>query len=99
MIFRYISWIKANSGYTHKDHQNFHRSVLATNSDLFMAVCVLSAFPDIKLSAMTSLDHSIWFHTDVNSQDWHLFVIECEHCAEGRSLNTLRYILLTWHLL
>ena len=94
---RRISWIKARSGYTHQDHQNLHRAVLAHNSDFFVAGCVLNAFPNVKLSKMTSLDHSIWFHTDVNSQDWHLFVVECEHCAGGRSLNVLRYVVCSFY--
>ena len=90
-MYRYCFWTKSkNSGYTAQDHQNYHRAVLAFASDVFMAGCIRNAFPRVKLSKVTSLDHSIWFHADYNSQDWHLFVIECEHCKGGRALNSSR---------
>ena len=89
---RYFFWMKPkNPGYTTLDHQNYHRATLAFVSDVFMAGCVRSAFPRVKMSTITSLDHSIWFHTDCNCQGWHLFVIQCDHCKGGRSLNSSRY--------
>jgi acyl-CoA thioesterase II len=88
--YRLLAWFKVNSGYTHQDHQNNHRAILSFASDLFMAQCLLNVYPNVKLSKATSLDHSIWFHTDCNAQDWHLFVIECDHCKGGRALNSLR---------
>ena len=81
--------MKANSGYSHDDHQNYHRSVLAFASDLMVAGCVRKAFPKVQTSIVTSLDHSLWFHSDCDSQKWHLLVIECDHHREGRSLNSM----------
>ena len=93
---RYFFWIKLkNPGYTTFEHQNYHRAALAFASDLFMAGCIRNAFPSVKISKITSLDHSIWFHTDCNCQDWHLFVNECDHCIGGRALNSSRYNIFT----
>ena len=95
LFIRLLAWIKANSGYTHRDHQNYHRATLSIASDLFMAQCLLNAHPRVKLSKLVSLDHSVWFHTDCNAQDWHLFMNECDHCRGGRALSSLRFDLLS----
>ena len=35
---------------------------------------------------LVSLDHSIWFHSQYNASDWHLFVMESPIAASSRAL-------------
>ena len=68
--------------------------MLAFGSDAYMPSCVRSAFPKVKVDKVTSLDHSLWFHSDCDSQQWHLYVTECDFSKAGRTLNSLRYIII-----
>ena len=83
--------MKALPGYSHDDHQNYHRSVLTFGSDMMLAGSVRMAFPNVQTSIVTSLDHSLWFHSDFDSQKWHLHVVECDHSKGGRTLNSIWY--------
>ena len=85
---RFVFWVKATSGSSELDHQNYHRCVIAFVSDLIAGLPITKVHPTVKRGKMASLDHSVWFHADCNSQDWHLLVLECGHCRGGRSLNT-----------
>ena len=61
-------------------------------SDTMLAGMVLLKFPDIKPSLITSLDHSMWFHSPVKADKWYLFVFENERYNECKSLTTARYM-------
>ena len=84
-------WMKACDGPTRQQSQNIHRVVLAYESDLQMATSVLTKYPEFQRGFTASLDHSIWFHTTVKGEQWHLFVNECEHALGETALNVCRY--------
>ena len=89
--YRLVMWIRWKSGYSPEDHQNFHRSAVSSASDLMLARSVTKAFPQFDQTNLyvTSLDHSIWFHTDCDSREWHLHVAECDHSKGGQALTSL----------
>jgi acyl-CoA thioesterase-2 len=65
-------------------------ALFAYASDMTMLdTCLLPhaiAWTDPKLQA-ASLDHAIWFHHDLNPQDWHLFDQQSPAASGGRGLN------------
>lgn len=60
-------------------HQNVHRSILAFASDRSLLPVIAHARGDIgtaHLMRTASIDHAMWFHADVRSGDWYLYVQE-----------------------
>lgn len=55
-------------------------------SDAGMAGAVLWQYPTFRHTLITSLDHSLWFHEDVDINKWHLFDIQCL-CANSAGTN------------
>ena len=88
-FFRLYSWLKATDTLP-SDSQNIHRIAMAFASDL-MLWPIFMKYQDKKDNLLgTSLDHSIWFHENVDFNQWHLFAYECVRSAHGRSLNISR---------
>ena len=82
-------WIKAKDTLPY-DSQNTHRIAMAFASDINMPSSILVKYPEkAKVLMTTSLDHSIWFHENVDFNQWHLFAYECVRSAHGRPLNIL----------
>ena len=73
---------------------NQHRVALAFLSDFFMAFPLLQLkYPTTNFSGpgglVTSLDHSIWFHSTVHCDStWILQAVRCLQASEGTSLNS-----------
>jgi acyl-CoA thioesterase-2 len=58
-------------------HQNVHRSILAFASDRSLLPVIAHARGDIgaaHLMRTASIDHAMWFHADVLSGHWYLYV-------------------------
>ena len=70
--------------------QNMHRMALAYASDMLISHAIFMSISDIEPSLVTSLDHTIWFHENVDFNQWHLFVQECVHSTQGKPLNIAR---------
>ncbi len=68
-----------------------HRYMLAYASDFHLVGT--SLYPHAKTfwspdMQVASLDHSIWFHGDLQMDDWHLYVMKSPNAGKGRGLNT-----------
>lgn len=72
-----------------------HACALAYASDDLPMDAVLAAHPERPVSMKdfwaTSLDHAIWFHRPLRSEDWHLYDFAVHSLGGGRSL-TLGHI-------
>ena len=86
-------WMKGNGTYGESDHQNCHRIAIAYASDMSLARLVMKLYPRFKPGLITSLDHSMWFHSNVQADKWYLYACELEHSMDGKALNSSRYIL------
>lgn len=71
---------------------NHHRIALGYVSDWNLAGLIRHKYPNIEVELITSLDHSLWFHRDVNLYKWHLFEFECQSSNYGQSLNMCRSV-------
>ena len=91
-IDRVSLWMRGRGTYDDTEHQNLHRIALAYTSDMAMARIVLNLYPDFVPGLVTSLDHSMWFHDSVKAEQWHLYRSEAEHSAQGKILNSERYL-------
>ena len=90
LIFRMYTWFKAKDTLPH-DSQNTHRIAMSFASDYNMPWSIFMKYPEKgKELLTTSLDHSIWFHENVDFNQWHLFIQECVRSAHGRPLNISR---------
>ncbi|WP_027506532.1 acyl-CoA thioesterase [Rhodococcus sp. UNC23MFCrub1.1] len=76
--------------------QNTHRAVLAFASDRSLLPVISHARGDLERAHMmrtASIDHNLWFHRDVRSGDWYLYVQNSSSntprsgLAEGRIFN------------
>ncbi len=81
-------WIKAN-GDVPADPR-LHTALLSYESD--SALLGTSRMPhrgsyERNKMQMASLDHAMWFHHDVNLNDWVLYVMESPAAAQGRGYN------------
>ena len=83
--------MKCRYSFSGPEHnQNMHRMALAYASDMFASNAIFLSITDIEPSLITSLDHTIWFHENVDFNQWHLFVQECLHSTQGKPLNISR---------
>ena len=78
-------WFKAR--HSVPDHQALHRQLMAFVSDFHLVAT--STFPhpvsylDPKLQ-IASLDHAMWFHHDINVNDWLLYDCSSPVASQGR---------------
>ena len=47
--------------------------------------------PNFKCGFIFSLNHSMWFHQDVDAKKWHLFHGGVKLAINGKLLNSCRY--------
>ncbi|MDM7860891.1 acyl-CoA thioesterase II [Alteromonas sp. ASW11-36] len=80
-------WLRAPVTLPNTD--SLHRAVLAYASDFHFLGTALQphgvAINDPKLRIAT-IDHSIWFHQEVNINEWHLYVMESPKSGNARGL-------------
>lgn len=86
-------WMRPRSALPEGLSQQVHRALLAYVVDQVM---LEPAMRVLGLSWMTpgmsaaSLDHSMWFHRDVDANQWLLFDGECTNVNNGRTLTATR---------
>jgi acyl-CoA thioesterase-2 len=73
--------------------QLLNRCALAYLSDDLPTGAVINAVPELRdrwneenAFFSASLDHTIWFHRDVDMTQWHLFEMNCHGYGNGRGL-------------
>ena len=88
-VIRMYSWNKPKKEIT-QDSQNIHRIALSYASDFGLPLVIFHKYPHVSALMTTSLDHSVWFHENVDFNQWHLFARECVRSAHGCPLNILR---------
>lgn len=76
-------WVRASAPFS--ADQWMHRAFLAYVSDLGLLGSAIGVHSIGKLQA-ASLDHSLWFHRDVNANDWLLYHMESPWAGAGRGL-------------
>ena len=87
---RLMGWYRTKEDFG--GDQLMNRCALAYLSDDLPTGAVVRAVPELRerwntdtlLSA--SLDHTIWFHRDVDSSKWHLYEMNCHAYLNGRGL-------------
>jgi acyl-CoA thioesterase-2 len=71
-------------------NQILQRAILAYTTDLtLLSTCLLPhgiMFYDRRLQ-VASLDHALWFHDDINLNEWHLYEQESPWSGGGRGMN------------
>ena len=82
-------WVKAEKR-IESTNQNVHRTALAFASDYNMPWPIRLKYPGREFSLVTSLDHTIWFHRDVDFNKWQLHVLNCQSAVGGTCINTMR---------
>lgn len=88
--YRSAAWIRGKGTFDSNDPQNYHRIAIVYASDMLLARLVLNMYPGLQTELITSLDHSVWFHSPVMAENWYLYVAEVERAMDGRSLTTCR---------
>lgn len=83
-------WIRGKGTYGESDHQNCHRIAIAFASDLSMSGIIMKRHPKFKAGLITSLDHCMWFHSNVKADKWYVYATEAEHSVNGQVLNSSR---------
>ncbi|XP_064611438.1 acyl-coenzyme A thioesterase 8-like [Liolophura sinensis] len=81
---RYI-WVRAK-GHIGED-MNMHQCVAAYFSDMALLGTALNPEPKFKVSFMSSLDHSIWFHNSFHVDEWMLLEMESPQAGMGRAFS------------
>ncbi|GAB1599308.1 acyl-coenzyme A thioesterase 8-like [Argonauta hians] len=86
-----LIWLKY-AGKVQKDQdQNYHRSILTYFSDNIVETCLLPSTAKKDKLFITSLDHSVWFHNDVDISEWLLYETESSYAGDGTGFNTGRF--------
>lgn len=93
-IGRVVAWMRATDAFADIDEGPcLHQCWLAYISDDLPTDTVRAAHrtvwegdPDVQLSG-TSLDHTIWFHRPLRSDQWHLYDFSCHHYVGARGLS------------
>jgi acyl-CoA thioesterase-2 len=78
-------WFKAR--YSVPDHQALHRQLLAFVSDFHLVATSTFPHPVSYLDPtlqIASLDHAMWFHHDINVNDWLLYDCFSPVASQGR---------------
>ncbi|XP_025076127.1 acyl-coenzyme A thioesterase 8-like isoform X2 [Pomacea canaliculata] len=86
-------WIKA-AGHLGDDHK-MHQCCAAYMSDAMLLGTATLPYTGSHAEAqekmfMTSIDHTVWFHSTFRADDWLLYEMESPVCGEGRGYNTGR---------
>lgn len=89
-----LIWFKLRSDMPEGSSQLLHRALLAYVTDQFMLEPVMRAHGLFWLSrdiSVATLDHSIWWHRDVNMSRWILAELSSPSAQGGRGLSIARY--------
>jgi acyl-CoA thioesterase-2 len=86
-----MSWYRVKEDFG--DDQLMHRCALAYLSDDLPTGAVIRGVPELRerwnqenAFFSASLDHTIWFHRDIDSSQWHLYEMNCHAYINGRGL-------------
>lgn len=98
---RSMLWMKGNHAFGPIDDpeaQLMHRCTLAYLSDDLPTEAVVKALPAVRSRAegerhifTASLDHTVWFHRPLVSDEWHLYDFACHAYGGARGL-TIGYV-------
>lgn len=88
---RLMAWYRTTEDFG--SNQLLQRCALAYLSDDLPTGAVIRAVPELRAKWNTenaffsaSLDHTIWFHRDVDASQWHLYEMNCHAYLNGRGL-------------
>jgi acyl-CoA thioesterase-2 len=88
---RLMGWYRTKEDFG--SDQLMNRCALAYLSDDLPTGAVIRAVPELRAKWNTenaffsaSLDHTIWFHRDVDASKWHLYEMNCHAYLNGRGL-------------
>ena len=87
-------WFRLRSPMPAESSQLLHRTMLAYASDQFMLEPVMRAHGMFWMSkdlSVATLDHSIWWHRDVDMNRWVLAELNSPSAQGGRGLSVARY--------
>ena len=86
-----MSWYRTTEDFG--GDQLLNRCALAYLSDDLPTGAVINAVPELRAKwneenafFSASLDHTVWFHRDVDMTKWHLFELNCHGYGNGRGL-------------
>lgn len=89
---RMATWYRTRENFG--EDQLLNRCALAFLSDDLPTGAVIRAVPELNAKWNTndaffsaSLDHTIWFHRDVDVSQWHLYEMNCHAYINGRGLS------------
>lgn len=86
------TWFKINGEYSAKVN-SLQEAIITYASDFNLLITALMPH-DISLFTtpmqLASLDHAMWFHSEVDLQDWILYVVESPNSGGGRGFCTGR---------
>lgn len=83
-----LAWFRAHDALP--DDPDLHRAVIAYTTDMSLndtAIRVHGHDGPLGAPMMSSLDHSVWFHTDARADEWLLWVCESPRAAEARGFS------------
>lgn len=89
------AWMRVTDSF--ESDQVLERCALAYLSDDLPNDCVITAIPEIQKASdegrrfSASLDHAVWFHRPVRSNEWNLFTMSCVSYGGGRGM-TVGYV-------
>lgn len=89
------AWMRVSDSFN--SDQVLERCALAYLSDDLPNDCVITAIPEIQKASnegrrfSASLDHAVWFHRPVRSNEWNLFTMSCVNYGGGRGM-TFGYV-------
>lgn len=88
---RLMGWYRTKENFG--GNQLLNRCALAYLSDDLPTGAVIRAVPELRdkwnvenAFFSASLDHTIWFHRDVDASQWHLYDLNCHAYINGRGL-------------
>lgn len=91
---RTLIWFKMRNELPPGSPQILHRAILAYATDQFMLEPIMRAHgmfwlsPDVSLA---TLDHTIWWHRNVNMSDWVLAELNSPSAQGGRGLSLAKF--------
>ncbi|WP_235001811.1 acyl-CoA thioesterase [Arcanobacterium ihumii] len=89
-----LIWFKLRNPMPEESNQLLHRAILAYATDQFMLEPILRMHnmswlnPDLSLA---TLDHTIWWHRNVNMSDWILTELKSPSAQGGRGLSIAKF--------
>ncbi|WP_051918994.1 acyl-CoA thioesterase [Basilea psittacipulmonis] len=93
-------WFKANGQIP--NHQALHQALLLYVSDFYLLLTALlphglnALNPDLRVA---SLDHAMWFHREVNMNDWVLYCMDSPNAAGARGFSRGQFYNIEGHLI